>query len=146
MPATPIDWSQLWYPGPKRAFCWLMQELAKAHAGVPTVQELSHTLRELLPQPARHGTFNLLLSNGQALWAHCSTNLHVLERAHPFGTATLADEDLAVDFAAHTTPQDCVAIVATTPLTEGEPWQALAPGEMRVLVGGRTVASGPCGR
>ena len=83
---------------------------------------------------------------GQALWAHCSTHLHVLERAHPFGTATLADEDLAVDFAAHTTPQDRVAIIATTPLTEGEPWHALAPGEMRVLVGGRTVASGPCGR
>ena len=29
----------------ERAFCWLMQELAKAHASVPTVQELSCTLR-----------------------------------------------------------------------------------------------------
>jgi glutamine amidotransferase len=128
----------------ERAFCWLMQELAKAHADVPSVDELSRTLRELLPQPARHGTFNLLLSNGQALWAHCSTHLHLLERAHPFGAATLADEDLSVDFAAHTTPQDRVAIVATAPLTQGEPWQALGPGEMRVLVGGRTVAAGPC--
>ena len=60
------------------------------------------------------------------------------------GAALLADEDLAVDFAAQTTPQDRVAIVATAPLTQGERWQALAPGEMRVLVGGRTVASGPC--
>ena len=128
----------------EHAFCWLMQELAKAHAGVPTVEELSCTLRELLPVPARHGSFNLLLSNGQALWAHCSTELHVLERAHPFGTALLADEDLAVDFAAQTTPQDRVAIVATAPLTQGERWQALAPGEMCVLVGGRTVASVPC--
>ena len=49
-----------------------------------------------------------------------------------------------MDFAAHTTPQDRVAIVATAPLTQGEPWQALGPGEMRVLVGGRTVAAGPC--
>jgi glutamine amidotransferase len=122
-----------------------MQELAKAHASVPSVEELSCTLRELLPQPARHGTFNLLLSNGQALWAHCSTQLHVLERAHPFGAAQLADEDLRVDFAQHTTPQDRVAIVATTPLTQGEAWQALAPGEMRVLVGGRTVARQHCG-
>ena len=35
----------------ERAFCWLMQELAKAHAAVPTVDELSTTLRELVPQP-----------------------------------------------------------------------------------------------
>ena len=126
------------------AFCWLMQELAKAHASVPSVEELSCTLRELLPQPARHGTLNLLLSNGQALWAHCSTQLHLLERAHPFGAAQLADEDLRVDFAAHTTPADRVAIVATAPLTQGEAWQALAPGEMRVLVNGQTVAAGPC--
>ena len=121
----------------ERAFCWLMQELAKAHASVPGVAELTHTLRELLPQPARHGSFNLLLSNGQALWAHCSTKLFVLQRAHPFGAATLADEDLSVDFAALTTPDDRVAIVATEPLTQAEPWQALAPGELRVFVGGR---------
>jgi predicted glutamine amidotransferase len=37
----------------ERAFCWLMQELAKAHAAVPGIDELSCTLRELLPQPAR---------------------------------------------------------------------------------------------
>ena len=128
----------------ERAFCWLMQELAKAHAAVPTVEELSCTLRELLPVPARHGTFNLLLSNGQALWAHCSTHLHVLERAYPFGRAQLSDEDLSVDFAQLTQPSDRAAIIATAPLTAGEPWQALSKGEMRVFVGGRTVAAGPC--
>ncbi|MDP3226290.1 MAG: class II glutamine amidotransferase, partial [Rubrivivax sp.] len=128
----------------EHAFCWLMQELAKAHASVPSVEELGCTLQELLPQPAQHGTFNLLLSNGQALWAHCSTHLHVLERAHPFGPAQLADEDLRVDFAAHTTPQVRVAFVSTTPLSAGEPWQPLTAGEMRVLVGGRTVSSTHC--
>jgi glutamine amidotransferase len=128
----------------ERAFCWLMQELAKAHASVPSVEELSHTLRELLPQPAAHGTFNVLLSNGQALWAHCSTHLHALERRHPFGAARLADEDLSVDFSALTTPQDRVCVVATEPLTHDEPWQALAPGEMRVVVAGQTVSAGPC--
>jgi glutamine amidotransferase len=129
----------------ERAFCWLMQELAKAHAGVPSIPELSYTLRELLPQPARHGSFNVLLSNGQALWAHCSTHLHALQRQHPFGAATLADDDVSVDFAALTTPQDRVCVVATEPLTQGEPWQKLAPGEMRVFVGGQTVAAGSCG-
>jgi hypothetical protein len=31
------------------AFCWLLQELAKSHAGVPSVHELTLTLRELVP-------------------------------------------------------------------------------------------------
>jgi len=120
----------------ERAFCWLMQELDKAHADLPSIDELSRTLAELLPLPARHGTFNLLLSNGQALWAHGSTKLHSLERRHPFGAATLADEDLTVDFAALTQPGDRVAIVATEPLTAGEPWSAFEPGELRVFVDG----------
>ena len=126
----------------ERAFCWLMQELAKAHASVPSTTELTHTLRELLPVPAAHGTFNLLLSNGQALWAHCSTALYSLERRHPFGAATLADEELSVDFGALTTPQDRVAIVATEPLTAGEPWLAFAPGELRVFIGGQAAGGG----
>ncbi len=121
----------------ERAFCWLMQELAKAHAGVPSVDELGRTLRELLPQVARHGSFNLLLSNGQALWAYATTRLHALQRQHPFGAATLADDDLAVDFAALTRPTDRVAIVATEPLTTDERWSAFAPGELRVFEHGQ---------
>ena len=124
------------------AFCWLMQELAKAHASVPSIAELTCTLRELLPIPAAHGTFNLLLSNGQALWAHASTSLHWLERAHPFGAAHLADEDLSVDFGALTQPGDRVAMVATQPLTRGEPWTAFAPGELRVFVDGQSLPAG----
>jgi len=126
----------------ERAFCWLMQELAKAHASVPSIDELTHTLRELLPWPARHGTFNALLSNGQALWAHCSTHLHSLQRRHPFGAATLADEDLSVDFAALAGADDRVAVVATEPLTTGEPWAAFAPGELRVFHHGVGLAGG----
>lgn len=120
----------------ERAFCWLMQELAKAHARMPDIAELTHTLGELLPVLARHGTFNMLLSNGEALWAHGSTHLHYLLRAHPFGAARLKDEDLSVDFAAVTTTQDRVAIVATEPLTHDEPWVAFQPGELKVFEGG----------
>ena len=119
------------------AFCWLLQELAKAHADVPPVAELTRTLRELLPQIARHGSFNMLLSNGQALWAHASTTLWSLQRRHPFGAARLADADLSVDFAALTTPDDRVAVVATEPLTTGEAWVPFARGELRTFVHGR---------
>ena len=123
----------------EHALCWLMQELAKAHASVPSIAELSQTLAELLPEPARHGSFNLLLSNGQALWAHGSTRLHWLERHHPFGAARLADDDLSVDFSALTARTDRVAMVATEPLTRDEPWVAFQPGELRVFVDGALV-------
>jgi glutamine amidotransferase len=123
----------------ERAFCWLMQELSKAHADVPPVAELSATLRELLPAVAAHGTANLLLSNGQALWAHASTRLHWLQRQHPFCRATLADEDVTVDFAQVTTPQDRVVVVATQPLTQGEPWVAMPPGALQVFIDGEPV-------
>ena len=123
----------------ERAFCWLMQELAKAHASVPSIEELSHTLAELTPQLSRHGTFNMLLSNGQALWAHASTHLHYLLRRHPFGPTRLRDEDLSVDFAPETRAQDRVAVIATEPLTVDEPWVAFRPGELRVFVGGDVV-------
>ena len=113
-----------------------MQELAKAHASVPSIEELTNTLRELAPLPASHGTFNFMLSNGQALWAHCSTHLHHLVRQHPFEHASLQDEDVTVDFAQLTSERDRVAIVVTEPLTRNEAWQAFASGEMRVFVDG----------
>ena len=121
----------------ERAFCWIMQELAKSHAGVPSITELTLTLKELAAQIAPRGTFNFLLSNGQALWAHATTHLCSIERHHPFATAQLSDEDLSLDFATCTTPTDRVAVIATAPLTSNETWSAFAPGELRVFAQGR---------
>ncbi len=120
----------------ERAFCWLMQELAKSHASLPSVDELSLTLCELLPQIARHGTFNCLLSNGEALWAHASTQLHCVLRRHPFTRATLSDDDLSVNFAEHTRVSDRVAVVVTQPLTTDEAWTPLVPGQLYTFVDG----------
>lgn len=123
------------------AFCWLMQELSKSHAGVPSIEELSLTLRELVPQIARFGTFNFLLSNGQALWAHASTQLHYLVREYPFGEAHLKDEDLRLNLAEHNGPDDRLAIIVTEPLTTNEQWTPMAAGELVTFVDG-----GPVGR
>ena len=120
----------------ERAFCWLLQELAKNHARMPSIPDLTQTLAELVPTIARHGTFNFLLSQGEALWAHCTTKLHYVLRRHPFAAAQLQDADLTVDFADLTTPQDRVAIVVTEPLTSNEDWIALTPGELAVFVDG----------
>ena len=121
----------------EHAFCWIMQELSKAHATLPPVGELTLTLKDLAAHIAPRGTFNFLLSNGHALWAHASTQLHWIERRHPFATAQLADEDLQVDFEPLTTPSDRVAVIATAPLTSNERWTAFAPGELGVFVQGQ---------
>ena len=120
----------------ERAFCWLMQELAKSHAGLPDVRELTLTLRELVPQIRQFGTFNFLLSNGEALWAHCSTKLYYLVRQHPFHQATLMDQDWTVDFAQLNQPGERAAVIVTQPLTKNEDWIAFEPNELKVFVDG----------
>ena len=123
----------------EQAFCWIMQELRKSHAGLPCVQELTRTLRELAARIAPPGTFNFLLSTGEALWAHATTHLCYVERRHPFTQAQLSDEDLSVDFSRETTPDDKVAIIVTAPLTHNEQWTSFECGQMRVFVDGRCV-------
>ena len=120
----------------ERAFCWVMQELAKSHAGLPSVDELTLTLRDLARTIARHGTFNFLLSNGRALWAHATTQLYYLERRAPFAQAHLADEDVRLDFSTCTQPDDRVAVVVTAPLTRNEAWIPFAPGALHLFVDG----------
>ena len=85
---------------------------------------------------ARHGTFNFLLSNGQALWAHASTKLHYVLRGHPFRQVHLKDEDVSVNLADLNGPEDRLVIVVTEPLTTDEDWVAMAPGELLVFVDG----------
>jgi glutamine amidotransferase len=97
---------------------------------------LRAAIRDLVRVIARHGTFNMMLSDGTALFAHCSTKLCYVIRQHPFDKASLADEDLSVDFSQLTTPNDRVAIIVTTPLTTNETWLEFAPGELKVFVDG----------
>ena len=123
----------------ERAFCWLMQELAKSHASLPSPAELTRTLRELVPQIAQHGTFNFLLSNGEALWAHATTKLQYLVRQHPFAQARLQDADVTLDFAQLAHTGDRVALIATEPLTANEAWTPFTQGEIKLFVDGQVV-------
>ena len=118
------------------AFCWIMQELSKSHAGVPSVEELTLTLADLVPQIAKHGTFNFLLSNGQALWTHASTKLYYIVREHPFPQVQLKDEDVRVNLADLNGPEDRLAIVVTEPLTTNEAWTPLVCGQLMTFVNG----------
>ncbi len=121
----------------ERAFCYILQELRLRFGVVaPTQSELTRALQQLCGEIARFGTFNIMLSNGSALFVHCSTELHYLVRQFPFNTAQLSDQDVSIDFADVTTPQDRVAVIATQPLTTNETWHAMHAGEFMVFVDG----------
>lgn len=123
------------------AFCYLLQELRRRFGDSPPAQSaLTAALRELCRDIAAHGTFNMMLSDGSALFAHCSTDLHYIVRQHPFSTAKLSDEDMSVDFSTVTTPNDRVAIIVTAPLTTNEAWTRFTAGELKVFVDGMPVA------
>ena len=85
------------------------------------------------------GPLNLLISDGRLLWCRCATNLAWLTRRAPFGAATLLDDDLSADFAAETTPDDIVSVVATRPLTRDEAWTRMSPGDVAVFREGERV-------
>src|SRR5436853_260378 len=75
------------------AFCFILQQLRARFGDVaPALPQLRATLTELVEAIAAFGTFNLMLSDGTALFAHCSTRLCYLVRQYPFLTAQLADE------------------------------------------------------
>jgi glutamine amidotransferase len=113
------------------AFCALLQGLRKAFPTTqPPLEELFAVLGTLTREITQFGVFNFLMSNGQALFAHCSTNLHYIVRRWPFSTAHLVDADVSIDFAKYTTPEDRVAVIATQPLTDNEVWTAFQPGDL----------------
>lgn len=115
----------------ERAFCWLLQSLRQRFGEMlPGPDALFDALCEISLDPGGQGEFNFLLSNGDCLIAHASTRLAYIERKAPFAEAHLKDEDVTVDFSEVTTPNDRVAVIATVPLTDNEPWQPMPPGSL----------------
>ena len=116
------------------AFCYLMQTLrASFPAGEPPLPDLYTALKALTAELAAHGAFNYMLSNGEYLFAHCSTKLAYIVRQAPFTVAHLKDQDVAVDFSEVTTPSDRVAVIATEPLTDNEHWTLFVTGQLTVF-------------
>ena len=110
------------------AFCHILDTLAALSAGKPAPAELHAALRGFAREIGSRGEFNFLLSDGDWLFAHCSSRLCYIVRRAPFAEAHLADEDLTVDFRRPSpVRQDRVAVIATTPLTDNEHWTQIAP-------------------
>jgi glutamine amidotransferase len=130
----------------ERAFCYLMEGLRKRFPGAnashrPPREALFDALGTLAEEIAAHGVFNFMLSNGDVLYAHCSTNLHFILRQYPFSTAELIDCERSIDFSLHNQPDDKIAVIATKPLTSNEKWTAFKPGELKMFVDGRLARS-----
>ena len=121
-----------------------MQELAKAHAGVPSIDRADahagasccRCRRATAPSTCCCPTARRCGRTARRGCTGCSGATRSRAR-------DLADEDLSVDFAALTTPTDRVAVVATEPLTTGEDWQTHGAGELRVFVDGAPLELAP---
>lgn len=124
-------------------FCWLMQSL-RQHFGAwpPAPLCLLDWLRQFVLDHAHHGELNFLLSNGDCLFAHSSTQLSYLIRQAPFASAHLIDTDVTLDFSDHDIdPSTRCAIIATTPLTDNEPWVTMPAGSLWCFDQGAVLAS-----
>ncbi|MFM7311991.1 MAG: class II glutamine amidotransferase [Cyanobium sp.] len=145
--AGEMVWHAPWVPegstDSEAAFCWLLGELEAAvdRGDLDPADDaaLFQRLTEASRLLAGRGIFNALISNGRWLFAYAGTRLHRLTRRAPFRRATLADDDLSVDFARLTQPQDVVTIISTEPLTRDEPWVPLQVGEALLFRQGEIV-------
>lgn len=124
----------------ERIFCWFIQEMLREHGETaPTFEKLFVTIERLAKEIGAKGEFNFLMSNGQVLFAHCSTQLTYIARKAPFKTARLRDKEMEVDFSEVTNSTDRVAIIATTPLTDNEEWTTMTPGTLCLFHDGELI-------
>lgn len=128
----------------ERAFCYLLAGLRRRFpVQPPSRAALYAAVQTMAAVIARHGTFNFILSNGDFLLAHCSTQLHYVVRSYPFASASLVDCDVQIDFRQHNHLDDQIVVIATLPLTTGEQWHRFAPGELKLFAGGAPQAVHP---
>ncbi len=126
----------------ERAFCYILSSLRQQSSREALSDaQIFKTLQRVTAEISTHGTFNYLLCNGQALFAHCSTDLYYIVRQAPFASAHLVDEDITVDFSTLTGPDDRVIVVATQPLTDNEQWTRLQETKVMMFKDGQVFAS-----
>lgn len=113
------------------SFCYLLQELRRKFGTVaPDRKAFFQAVKEFALEVGACGEFNFLLSNGETLIAHSSTQLTYIVRKAPFAKANLKDREMEIDFTEVTNATDRVAVIATLPLTTNEEWTAMEPGTL----------------
>ncbi|MBT4087705.1 MAG: class II glutamine amidotransferase [Deltaproteobacteria bacterium] len=108
------------------AFCYILNRIHREFEGYPnTKKRLWAFIAELSRDLSSQGVFNILLSEGKHLFSHCNKELYWITRKAPFGSATLKDADITIDFQQKTMKEDVVTIIASNPLTRDEKWGKL---------------------
>jgi predicted glutamine amidotransferase len=120
----------------EHAFCWVLDRLRTQFSELPSAPALRKALDLLFRELAPMGVLNALLTEGRCIYAFCTKPLFYIERRAPFGSATLIDEDLQVDFSQVTTPDDRVAVLASAPLTRDEEWSTLPLQKLSIFCDG----------
>lgn len=121
------------------AFCYLLNQLKERFEHKPDDKTMFDFLTKQCRFLAEYGLFNCLLSNGDWLLSYATTLLFHVTRQAPFGSATLIDADVTIDFAQVNKSDDVITILATTPLTSDENWQQLAINECVIFAEGKIV-------
>ena len=121
------------------AFCYLLIQLKEQFEYKPNEEVLFDFLKEQCRFLASYGIFNCLLSNGEWMLSYATTLLFHVTRQAPFGSATLIDADVTIDFAQVNDVDDVITILATTPLTCDENWQQLAINECAIFANGEMI-------
>jgi predicted glutamine amidotransferase len=142
-PNLTADYSPNGQTDSERAFCEIFSQLANHFPDKPDLPVLAEFLRRQSAVIARHGTFNYLLSNGSLLIAHCSTELYWTHRRFPFGKVHLLDLDMSIDLDEINSAEESMFVIATKPLTRGEAWSPMGPGELRIFDAGQMVCALP---
>lgn len=114
----------------------MLNQLKESFEYKPDNETLYTFLSEQCRFLANYGLFNCLLYNGEWLLSYATTLLFYVTRQTPFGTATLVDVDITIDFDQVNNAEDIIMVLATTPLTSNENGQQLAVNECMIFADG----------
>lgn len=121
----------------EHAFCWMLDRIRQKFSKKPdSPHKVVDFLEGLFQDLRKLGTFNVLMTDGRLLFAHCSTHLCWITRRAPFGKARLIDAQITVDFTKEASPKDVVTVIATRPLTDEKSWTVMKKGELKVFKDG----------
>ncbi|MGE6781816.1 class II glutamine amidotransferase [Ensifer adhaerens] len=110
----------------EHAFCCLLDHIKSSGTEDGEIVDLDLVLDQVVRATSllnRYGEMNYLLSNGEYLFVHTHTYVHMVDRR------CLVDGQ-----------RQSVVIIATQPLTDDENWSCLVPNTVTVFQRGETVA------
>ena len=127
----------------EHAFCWILDQLREEFGfEEPSDHVLFSYIASLITKIDELGVANIIISDGENLFAYCSNNLHWITRRAPFGKASLIDAEVTIDFCEETTDNDVVTVIATKPLTDDENWHKMSAGQWHLFRLGESIGFG----